>query len=364
MKKISIYVRNKNYTPSSYYRIIQYTDELEGQFKLNINQIATDFIYIKILYSKNKNIFLWKLAYYFIMQVNLTNCLINDIFFFKPDKIFVSKSFSPKYTMLLNKILLYILLWKKELIWDFDDDIINTKEISYFQKKIIFKFVKVIIVTQKNLVLTLPKDLRKKVITLPTTDKMLINSDFDNVTKKRKTILQSGQLNIVWVGTSYNLPNLELICSDLDTAARNLIKQNIKVNFFVICNQDFQYDFEYVNLKNISWKRDIVKEIFEICHIGLMPLVDNQYNRGKGGFKLIQYLSSGIVTFGSDVGMNRDIIDNETGFISNDSWANKIVEIGSSPNYWESVSKKALLRFEAKFSYKDNLDKINKIFKE
>ncbi|RGW09480.1 glycosyltransferase [Enterococcus asini] len=266
--------------------------------------------------------------------------------------------------MLINKVLLGFNLHNRELIWDFDDDIIRSNEISNFQKKLIFKRVSKIIVTQKNLAQTLPHHLQNKIIMLPTTDKMLINRDFNNITEKRKLILNKGQLNIVWVGTSYNLPNLQIVCEDLENSAKELSKRNINVTFFVISNKPLYYEFANINLENITWKREIVKDYFERSHIGLMPLVNNQYNRGKGGFKLIQYLSSGIVTFGSDVGMNGEIITNNTGFISNDSWANKIVEIASSPDYWEKLSRSAFSRYETKFSYKRNLDKINKILEE
>lgn len=42
--------------------------------------------------------------------------------------------------------------------------------------------------------------------------------------------------------------------------------------------------------------------------IGLMPLTDDEYTRGKCGFKLLQYMACGVVPVASDVGFNREIV--------------------------------------------------------
>jgi glycosyltransferase involved in cell wall biosynthesis len=46
--------------------------------------------------------------------------------------------------------------------------------------------------------------------------------------------------------------------------------------------------------------------------IGIMPLTDDEETRGKCGFKLIQYMSSGVAAVGSPVGANNEIIEPET----------------------------------------------------
>jgi glycosyltransferase involved in cell wall biosynthesis len=51
--------------------------------------------------------------------------------------------------------------------------------------------------------------------------------------------------------------------------------------------------------------------------IGIMPLDDNEWNRGKCGFKLIQYMAVGAATVASPVGVNQEIvIDGETGYLA------------------------------------------------
>src|SRR5215217_3396903 len=49
--------------------------------------------------------------------------------------------------------------------------------------------------------------------------------------------------------------------------------------------------------------------------VGIMPLVDSPFERGKNGFKLIQYMASARPVIGSPIGVNREIItDGVNGF--------------------------------------------------
>jgi glycosyltransferase involved in cell wall biosynthesis len=53
--------------------------------------------------------------------------------------------------------------------------------------------------------------------------------------------------------------------------------------------------------------------------IGIMPLSDDEWARGKGGYKLLQYFACGIPAVASPVGANLDIVrPGETGYLAND----------------------------------------------
>ena len=50
--------------------------------------------------------------------------------------------------------------------------------------------------------------------------------------------------------------------------------------------------------------------------IGIMPLVDAPFQRGKSGYKLIQHMACGLPTVASPVGVNCDIVDEgRSGFL-------------------------------------------------
>ncbi|GAA4716764.1 glycosyltransferase family 4 protein [Sphingomonas lutea] len=57
--------------------------------------------------------------------------------------------------------------------------------------------------------------------------------------------------------------------------------------------------------------------------IGIMPLIDGPFQRGKSGYKLIQYMACGLPTIASPIGVNRQIVTHgETGLIASsaDQW--------------------------------------------
>jgi glycosyltransferase involved in cell wall biosynthesis len=68
--------------------------------------------------------------------------------------------------------------------------------------------------------------------------------------------------------------------------------------------------------------------------VGLMPLADSPWTRGKCAFKAIQYMALGIPTVASPVGMNREVIeDGVSGFLPADDrgWVESLGLLFSRP---------------------------------
>jgi glycosyltransferase involved in cell wall biosynthesis len=64
--------------------------------------------------------------------------------------------------------------------------------------------------------------------------------------------------------------------------------------------------FEGLDL--IDWTE--AREIAEVQSftIGIMPLIDAPFQRGKSGYKLVQYMACGLPTVASPVGVNSEIV--------------------------------------------------------
>lgn len=357
---ISIYVRNRNLTPSSYYRVIQYSKHFDGD--VIIREIAPTLIYQKQI-NVNKNNLLCKyligLIYYITMLSRCIFFLTCDCYK-KPKIIIVSKTFCPRYTPLIIREMIIRVVKNSTLYWDFDDYIFAKGEISKAQTKILEKHSKRIIVTSEYLKSKIDIRYQDKVFLLPTTDGDLQGFN-ERVLLAHRLESFKDEVRLVWVATSNNIPHLKKIVIALDEAAK-IIKLNECKNLIltVVCNKPLDYDVNNLVIRNIIWTREIAKKEIYDSHIGIMPLIMNEYSLGKGAFKLVQYISTGLPVIASKVGFNQEVVNEKCGVLVDDElnvdeWINAILKLIRSEEVWVKFSDSAYKRWEAAFSFEHNL---------
>jgi glycosyltransferase involved in cell wall biosynthesis len=131
------------------------------------------------------------------------------------------------------------------------------------------------------------------------------------------------KITIAWTGSFSTLKYLSIVENALQR-----LQEKYDFNVKIICNQK-----PALNLKNIQYVEwSETNEVSELasCQIGLMPLTHDEWSEGKCGFKLIQYLSLGIPSVSSSVGVNKKIIEQGiNGFFadSDKAWYNSIEKL-------------------------------------
>ena len=70
----------------------------------------------------------------------------------------------------------------------------------------------------------------------------------------------------------------------------------------------------------LPWSEDSEVAYIQSFDVGIMPLTDGPFERGKCGYKLVQYMACGLPVIASPVGVNSRIVEQgKTGFLASSS---------------------------------------------
>jgi glycosyltransferase involved in cell wall biosynthesis len=89
-----------------------------------------------------------------------------------------------------------------------------------------------------------------------------------------------------------------------------------------------------VDVLTPPWTEEGEAAMISAFDVGVMPLSDSPWERGKCGYKLIQYMACGKPVIASPVGVNRDLVrEGENGFLATDtaSWTRALVALHDDP---------------------------------
>lgn len=125
--------------------------------------------------------------------------------------------------------------------------------------------------------------------------------DTENHHNRIKVFDDQEPLVIGWTGTHSTLIQIRQIVPQLEK-----LQQNTDFMLHIICNED--PGFTNIRYRFIPWQQ--ATEIDDLLNfdIGIMPLRNTDWERGKCGFKALQYMALGIPVVASAVGANNDIL--------------------------------------------------------
>ena len=103
----------------------------------------------------------------------------------------------------------------------------------------------------------------------------------------------------------------------------------------------------------IDWTEESEVRDVQSFDIGIMPLPDEQWARGKCGYKLIQYMACGIPVIASPVGVNAEIVEEgENGYLVQNSadWRTALKTLLADATLRKNLGKKGRLRVIERYS--------------
>lgn len=126
-------------------------------------------------------------------------------------------------------------------------------------------------------------------------------------------------------------------------------------------------DIADVPVEVMEWREDREVQDLSTFDVGIMPLPDEPWERGKCGFKLIQYMASGLPVIASPVGVNVDIVQSgRNGFLckTNDEWATAFRLLMNSAELCVQMGRVGRRMVEEKYCIQVQYKKLIKIFIE
>ncbi len=196
------------------------------------------------------------------------------------------------------------------------------------------------------------RQVNDRVTVIPTT----IDTEKYRVPERRE---KAGPPVIGWTGSYSTVQHL-------DTMRGALKKLAERESFRLRVIGTPSYECPPVDVEAMPWRAETELEDLSEIDIGMMPLPDDRWSKGKCGLKALQFMALGIPTICSPVGVNTDIIqDDQNGFIAGteDEWVEKLSRLLRSAELRRRLGDAGRATVEEQYSAITQTPRVYEIFK-
>lgn len=116
-----------------------------------------------------------------------------------------------------------------------------------------------------------------------------------------------------------------------------------------------------VRVTNVPWSLADEVSLFNTCDVGVYPLTDDEWSKGKCGFKAIQFMACGVPVLASAVGVNREIVvDGVNGLLATtaEEWETKLRRLLTDPALRARLAAAGRRTVEERYSLRVNAPKV------
>jgi glycosyltransferase involved in cell wall biosynthesis len=155
---------------------------------------------------------------------------------------------------------------------------------------------------------------------------------------------------IGWTGVASNLAEFDPLVPVL----RRVLEET-RGRLLLVCERFPRAWIKSLPVDTVRWTPQVEVEALADIHVGIMPLSDTPFNRGKCGFKLLQYMARGVPVVASPVGVNAEIVRPGTnGWLATrpDEWEDALIAMHRDADQAARMGRAGRSRVEAEYSVK------------
>lgn len=184
--------------------------------------------------------------------------------------------------------------------------------------------------------------INRNTLVVPTT----IDLDYHHSSRDRA---QATNLPVVgWTGSHSTARYLDLI-----RPALTLLQDRREFEFRVICDKDPGFP-ELKNYRFVPWRAETEIADLDVFDIGVMPVPDGPWERGKVGFKAIQYGAMEIPSVVSRTGSGTEVVNHGvTGLVvenTTEAWVTALWELLANGPKAANMGREARLHVASRYS--------------
>ena len=332
---------------SSRYRTLQYLPYVkETGFEFDVLPLFNDK-YLEYKYTYGKANILIALGR---LLKRIKTVLLDS---YKYDLLVIEKELVPYFPPVFEY---YLKLIKKPYILDYDDAVWHNydshrkwwvRKLLGNKIKYVMKNAQIVIGGSKYIIDYAKKARAKKVVKIPTSID-LEKYKCNNNEKRNKFI-------IGWIGS----PATSKYILSLNNVLADFTKNYDSIVHLIGFDKKLE-DKLLFNFKIIDWsEKTEVQKIYKF-DVGIMPLTDSPFERGKCGFKLIQYMGCKKPVIASPIGENKIIVEHGiNGYLakSETEWLEFLTLLYNAKDLRDKLGESGYEKVKKQYSLEENKNK-------
>ncbi len=281
---------------------------------------------------------------------------IFQILFSKKNIIIIQYELIPFFPAILER---YLKFKGIPYLVDIDDAIFHNYDSSDNRIiKILLKKKYYIIFKNSFCVLSGNLYLQKKALEFGARKSYLFPTTVDNKTLRYK---KNKKFTVVWIGSPSTTKYINDLCKEIDT-----LTGFYDIKFRIIGSKNCLVK-KNKNIEFLDWSIKKENKYISQCHLGIMPLRNTKWEKGKCGYKLLMYMKHRLPVIASPVGVNLNIVDNgKNGYFAKTKkdWIKYILKLRNDKKLSKKLGKNGKIRVSQNYVKTIYAKKFNQIIKE